>query len=82
MEDSAKILLSKRWLDEEKKIIETALHKLKQYKTFIPNHLKNDIKEIFDLANRLKSDYESLQEKLETPPQVPSKTNSVFTQTE
>ena len=65
MEESAAILLSKQWLEDEKKIIESVLLKLKQYKSFIPRQIKNDIKEIFDLANKIKSDYESLASKVD-----------------
>jgi hypothetical protein len=61
--EHAKLLLDKSWTEEEKVLIKKMIDNLNFYKSLIPKALKGDIIAIFDMANKIKDDYDILKEK-------------------
>ena len=67
MLDEGKILLELNWTEEEKKLIKNLLDNLYSYKSLIPKALKKDIKLMLELANKIKSDHDTLLEQNSIP---------------
>ena len=61
--DEANILLESSWEDKDKVLIKRMVDSLISYKRLIPNTLKDDVKTILVMANRIKADYDILLEK-------------------
>lgn len=61
--NQANILLESNWDQTEKDLIKRMVNTLVSYKRVIPNGLKDDIKVILEIANKIKCDYEDLLEK-------------------
>lgn len=59
--DHAKLLLDKSWSEEEKILIKKMIDNLSFYKSLIPKALKSDIIAIFELANKIKDEYDILK---------------------
>jgi hypothetical protein len=62
MINEAKNLLNHNWEEEERVLIQKVIDNLIYYKKFIPNSLKDDVKSILDMANKIKIDYDNLLE--------------------
>jgi phosphoserine aminotransferase len=59
--EHAKLLLDKSWSEEEKQLIKKMIDNLNFYKSLIPKALKSDIIAVFELANRIKDEYDILK---------------------
>jgi regulation of enolase protein 1 (concanavalin A-like superfamily) len=57
------LLLDKNWEESEKILIKKILDNLIYYKSLIPKSLKNDVKSILEMANKIKVDYDNLLDK-------------------
>lgn len=58
LEQSAS-LLEKDWSQKERELIKSIIDNLFYYKNLIPNNFKKDISDILDLANKIKTDYDT-----------------------
>jgi hypothetical protein len=61
--DEANVLLESSWDDIDKELLKRMVDSLIYYKRLIPNALKDDVKTILKMANRIKADYDILLEK-------------------
>lgn len=59
--EHAKLLLEKSWSEEEKKLITKMIDNLSFYKSLIPKALKSDIISVFEMANKIKDEYDILK---------------------
>jgi hypothetical protein len=64
--DEANKLLNTDWSDDDKELVSRVVGNLKSYKSFIPGSLKDDIKKILEMANRIKREYDELLAKFNT----------------
>ena len=71
-------LLECSWEEHEKKLVKRLLDTIISYKSFIPNSLKLDIKELLIMANRIKYDYDELVIKLEKLIQDKSDLHNIY----
>lgn len=53
-------LLERSWEQHEKDLVKKLLDTMVSYKSFIPKALKEDIKAMLVMANRIKNDYDQL----------------------
>jgi hypothetical protein len=60
LEESNKLLASK-WTEEENILIKRMLDMLNFYNYLIPKTIKQDIKSILEMANRIKCEYDELK---------------------
>lgn len=58
--DEANKLLNTDWTYEDKELVSRIIGNLKSYKSFIPNSLKDDIRSVLEMANRIKKEYDEL----------------------
>lgn len=58
--DEADKLLKTDWTDKDKEIVCRMMNSLKYYKSFIPSSFKDDIKLMFEMANKIKREYDEL----------------------
>jgi len=58
--DEANKLLNTDWVNEDKELISRIIGNLKTYKSFIPSSLKDDIRDILMMANKIKKEYDEL----------------------
>lgn len=58
--DEANKLLNTDWTYEYKELVSRIIGNLKSYKSFIPNSLKDDIRSVLEMANRIKKEYDEL----------------------
>lgn len=61
--EEAKKLLSSNWETHEKELVKRMIDTLIAYKSLIPKSLKNDVKTMLQMANRIKTEYDELLEK-------------------
>lgn len=59
-------LLSNDWNEEDKILVKRMIDSLITYKYLIPKGLKQDIKDIIQLAHRIKNEYDDLFKKYQT----------------
>lgn len=64
--DEADKLLSSDWASHEKELVTRMINSLIAYKSFIPKSLKNDVKAMLQMANRIKAEYDELLKKYKT----------------
>jgi len=64
LEESNK-LLSSNWSEEEISLIKRMLDMLNFYNYIIPKTMKQDIKSVLEMANRIKGEYDELKHKFE-----------------
>jgi hypothetical protein len=62
IEESNK-LLANNWEDHEKELVKRMIDSLVAYKSLIPKSLKQDVKSMLQMANRIKAEYDLLLEK-------------------
>lgn len=58
--DEANKLLNTDWTNDDKELVNRIIGNLKSYKSFIPSSLKDDIKAVLEMANRIKKEYDEL----------------------
>ena len=58
--DEADKLFSKEWLDHERALIKRMVDNMVAYKRLIPKCMKEDIKQLLVMANRIKTEYDEL----------------------
>jgi len=58
--DEANKLLNTDWTTDDKELVSRIVCNLKSYKSFIPSSLKDDIRSVLEMANRIKKDYDEL----------------------
>lgn len=58
--DEANKLLNTDWTNEDKELVSRIIGNLKSYKSFIPSSLKDDIRSVLEMANRIKKEYDEL----------------------
>jgi uncharacterized phage infection (PIP) family protein YhgE len=58
--DEATKLLNTDWTNEDKELVSRIIGNLKTYKSFIPSSLKDDIKAVLEMTNRIKKEYDEL----------------------
>lgn len=58
--DEANKLLNTDWTNEDKELVSRIIGNLKSYKSFIPSSLKDDIRLVLEMANRIKKEYDEL----------------------
>lgn len=61
--EEANKLLSSNWEDHEKDLVKRMIDSLIAYKSLIPKSLKNDVKAMLQMANRIKAEYDELLNK-------------------
>lgn len=61
--EEANKLLSSNWENHEKELVKRMIDSLIAYKSLIPKRLKNDVKTMLQMANRIKAEYDELLEK-------------------
>ena len=61
--EEANKLLSSNWENHEKELVKRMIDSLIAYKSLIPKSLKNDVKAMLQMANRIKAEYDELLEK-------------------
>jgi hypothetical protein len=61
--EEANKLLSSNWQNHEKELVKRMIDSLIAYKSLIPNRLKNDVKAMLQMANRIKAEYDELLDK-------------------
>jgi hypothetical protein len=61
--EEANKLLASNWEDHEKDLVKRMIDSLIAYKALIPKSLKNDVKAMLQMANRIKREYDELLEK-------------------
>jgi hypothetical protein len=59
--EQTKSLLEKDWSPEEYTLLKRMIDNLICYKNFIPNLIKNDITDLLHIANKIKTDYDTLK---------------------
>lgn len=58
--EEANKLLASNWEDHEKELVKRMIDSLIAYKSLIPKSLKNDVKAMLQMANRIKAEYDEL----------------------
>jgi DNA-binding transcriptional regulator GbsR (MarR family) len=61
--EEANKLLSSNWENHEKELVKRMIDSLIAYKSLIPKSLKNDVKAMLQMANRIKTEYDELLQK-------------------
>lgn len=61
--EEANKLLASNWEDHEKELVKRMIDSLVAYKSLIPKSLKNDVKAMLQMANRIKAEYDELLQK-------------------
>lgn len=61
--EEANKLLASNWEDSEKELVKRMIDSLVAYKSLIPKSLKQDVKAMLQMANRIKAEYDLLLEK-------------------
>lgn len=61
--EEANKLLASNWEDHEKDLVKRMIDSLVAYKSLIPKSLKQDVKSMLQMANRIKTEYDLLLEK-------------------
>lgn len=61
--EEANKLLESNWEEHEKQLVKKLIDSLISYKALIPKSLKNDVKAMLQMANRIKSEYDDLLDK-------------------
>ena len=61
--EEANKLLASNWEDHEKNLVKRMIDSLIAYKSLIPKSLKNDVKAMLQMANRIKREYDELLER-------------------
>lgn len=61
--EEANKLLASNWEDHEKELVKRMIDSLISYKALIPKSLKNDVKAMLQMANRIKREYDELLQK-------------------
>lgn len=61
--EEANKLLASNWEDHEKELVKRMIDSLVAYKSLIPKSLKQDVKAMLQMANRIKAEYDMLLEK-------------------
>jgi regulator of RNase E activity RraB len=61
--EEANKLLASNWEDHEKELVKRMIDSLVAYKSLIPKSLKNDVKAMLQMANRIKTEYDELLKK-------------------
>lgn len=61
--EEANKLLASNWEDHEKDLVKRMIDSLVAYKSLIPKSLKNDVKAMLQMANRIKREYDELLER-------------------
>lgn len=61
--EEANKLLASNWEDHEKELVKRMIDSLVAYKSLIPKSLKQDVKAMLQMANRIKAEYDILLEK-------------------
>jgi hypothetical protein len=61
--EEANKLLSNNWETHEKELVKRMVDSLIAYKLLIPKSLKNDVRAMLQMANRIKAEYDELLEK-------------------
>jgi spore cortex formation protein SpoVR/YcgB (stage V sporulation) len=61
--EEANKLLASNWEDHEKNLVKRMIDSLVAYKSLIPKSLKNDVKAMLQMANRIKAEYDELLQK-------------------
>lgn len=61
--EEANKLLASNWEDHEKDLVKRMIDSLVAYKSLIPKSLKQDVKAMLQMANRIKAEYDLLLEK-------------------
>lgn len=61
--EEANKLLASNWEDHEKNLVKRMIDSLVAYKSLIPKSLKNDVKAMLQMANRIKREYDELLER-------------------
>lgn len=64
--EEANKLLSSNWENHEKELVKRMIDSLIAYKSLIPKSLKNDVKAMLQMANRIKTEYDELLQKYNT----------------
>lgn len=58
--EEANKLLASNWEDHEKDLVKRMVDSLVAYKSLIPKSLKQDVKAMLQMANRIKTEYDLL----------------------
>ena len=61
--EEANKLLASNWEDHEKDLVKRMIDSLVAYKSLIPKSLKQDVKAMLQMSNRIKAEYDLLLEK-------------------
>ena len=61
--EEANKLLGSNWEDHEKDLVKRMIDSLIAYKALIPKSLKNDVKAMLQMANKIKREYDELLER-------------------
>ena len=61
--EEANKLLASNWEDHEKNLVKRMIDSLIAYKSLIPKSLKNDVKAMLQMANKIKREYDELLER-------------------
>lgn len=70
--EEANKLLASNWEDHEKDLVKRMIDSLVAYKSLIPKSLKNDVKAMLQMANRIKREYDELLERYKSEKEASS----------
>lgn len=70
--EEANKLLASNWEDHEKDLVKRMIDSLVAYKSLIPKSLKNDVKAMLQMANRIKREYDELLERYKSEKETSS----------
>ncbi len=70
--EEANKLLASNWEDHEKNLVKRMIDSLIAYKSLIPKSLKNDVKAMLQMANKIKGEYDELLERYKSEKEASS----------